>query len=118
MSLPLATFVTAAILMCYVPLIVEPQKGLIAERVALLLGGDVEERKDLFSEIERLYKYRSDFVHQGENKITNMDISIISSIVFQVIVALIPLTKKMSTFGMLVEKFNTTKFSHPFENPA
>jgi hypothetical protein len=30
---------------------------------------------------------------------------------------LIPLTKKMSTFGTLLEKFNTVKFSHPFQKP-
>jgi hypothetical protein len=93
----------------------EPQKGLIAERVAMLLTSDVDERKDLFSEIERLYKFRSDLVHQGDDKITDTDISIISYIVFQVIVTLIPLTKKMQTFGTLVERFNTIKFSHPFE---
>lgn len=93
----------------------EPQKGLIAERVAMLIGKDVNEKKELFGEIERLCQLRSDFIHQGDDRITDSDLSILSYLVFRVIVRLILVTKKIDKFADLIEKFNTTKFSLSFE---
>jgi hypothetical protein len=43
----------------------EPQKGLLAERIALMIKEHHQERLEIFNEMERLYQLRSNFVHSG-----------------------------------------------------
>lgn len=84
----------------------EPQKGLIVERLALAIGKTVEERKEIFEDFERLYDIRSELLHQGKDEVSDIDLSLLSYIVFQAIVVLIPLTKNIIYFNDLIDKFN------------
>ena len=91
----------------------EPQKGLLAERVALLIGETPDHRMEIFDEIERLYQLRSDLIHSGINKFKDSDITILSYIVFQTLVKLILMTKTIFSISELKNKFNSLKFKSP-----
>jgi hypothetical protein len=89
----------------------EPQKGLLAERVALLIGETSDHRIEIFDEIERLYDLRSNLIHNGINEIKYSDITILSYILFQTLIKLIPLTKTIRSISELKNKFNKLKFN-------
>lgn len=91
----------------------EPQKSLIGERTALIIANDPEERIDLFNEVGRMYQLRSDLFHQGSTQISQSDISILSYVVFQIIVKLIPLRVRVNNMSELAQEFNLLKFNGP-----
>jgi hypothetical protein len=91
----------------------EPQKGLLAERVAIMIREDQQERLEVFEDINRLYQIRSDYVHSGSDQITTSDFSLISYITFGVLIELISWTEKVKTLGELIALFNETKFRCP-----
>jgi Apea-like HEPN len=91
----------------------EPQKGLLAERTSLIIMNGSKERLGLFEEIERIYQLRSDFLHQGKSEISEQEVSILSYIVFQTIIKLIPLRNKIHNIGELAKVLNLMKFSSP-----
>jgi len=88
----------------------EPMRTLLAERIALLLGRNYEERMFYFSQMSRLYQIRSDIVHRGFQDITDSDLFLLSIIAYHVLVKLIADSPKLNDIGKLVEAFNTMKF--------
>ena len=94
----------------------EPQKGLLAERVALLIGENSDHRIEIFDEIERLYELRNNLIHNGINKIKYSDITILSYILFQTLIILIQMTKTIRSISELKNKFNKLKFNSPLWN--
>ena len=91
----------------------EPEKGLMAERGAIILADKYEARNEIFEEIERLYNLRSEFVHKGINNISEIEISTLSYIAFGIIIRLLPLAGKVKTLKELIESLNEIKFSGP-----
>jgi hypothetical protein len=91
----------------------EPQKGVLAERVAIIIRDDVNDRKETFEKMEHLYKLRSDFLHRGTDKITQADISLISYYAFEVIIKLISYSEVVNDIGKLIEKIDGSKFGGP-----
>jgi hypothetical protein len=90
----------------------EPQKGLIAERTALIIRDSINDRIEIFDEMERLYRLRSFFLHQGIDSITYSDISILSYIAFQTIIKLLSITDILHQ-SQLIDKLNKIKLSNP-----
>ncbi len=88
----------------------EPMKTLLAERAALLLGHNFEERMFYFGQMSRLYQIRSDIVHRGLLDVTEGDFFLLSMIAYRVLVRLIADSSKLNDIGKLVEMFNTVKF--------
>jgi hypothetical protein len=59
-------------------------------RAAFVLGHDVETRKEIQKDIERLYKIRSTIVHTGQrDSLTNRDSAMLREYVSRTIVALL-----------------------------
>jgi hypothetical protein len=88
----------------------EPIKSLLAERVALLLGGNYDDRMFYFTQVSRLYQMRSDVVHSGFADVTENDVSMLSMIGYRVLVRLISMSPDINDIGKLVEMFNRRKF--------
>jgi hypothetical protein len=91
----------------------EPQRRLLAERVALILGKDAAQRLNIFNRMEELYQLRSDYVHRGRDNITESDIGVISYYAFNVIIKLISISERINDIGELIEKFSALKFGGP-----
>src|SRR5215207_4142029 len=91
----------------------EPEKGLMAERGAIILADEYKARNEIFEEIERLYNLRSEFVHKGINNISDPEISMVSYIAFGVIIRLLPWIGRVRTLSELIDSLNTIKFSGP-----
>ena len=96
----------------------EPMKTLLAERIALLLGHDFEERMFYFEEMSRLYQMRSDIVHRGLLDVTEGDFFLLSMIAYRVLVRLIADSSKLNDIGKLVEMFNIIKFGGTRESES
>jgi len=91
----------------------EPEKGLMAERGAIILADEYKARNKIFEEIERLYNLRSEFVHKGINNISDPEISMVSYIAFGVIIRLLPWIGRVRTLSEIIDSLNTIKFSGP-----
>ncbi len=88
----------------------EPMKTLLAERIALLLGRDFNERMFYFEQASRLYQTRSDIVHRGFVDVTEGDFFLLSMIAYRVLVRLIVDSPRLNDIGKLVEACNRMKF--------
>jgi hypothetical protein len=84
--------------------------------VALLIGETPDHRIEVFDEIERLYELRNNLIHNGINEIKHSDITILSYILFQTLILLIPMTKTICSISELKNKFNILKFNSPIWN--
>lgn len=81
----------------------EPQKGVLAERVAIIIKETATDRTETFKKMEHLYKLRSDFLHRGIDNVTEADIVLISYYAFQVMIKLISYSEKLNDIGKLIE---------------
>ena len=88
----------------------EPMKTLLAERIALLLGQDFNERMFYFEQASRLYQIRSDIVHRGFGDVTESDLFLLSIIAYRIFVRLIADSPRVNDIGKLVETCNRMKF--------
>jgi len=91
----------------------EPISTLLPERVALLLGRNLDERMFYFNETFRLYHIRNDVVHRGLTDVTHGDFSMLSSFAYRVLVRLIADSPAINDVGKLVDKSNAQKFGGP-----
>ena len=74
------------------------------------LGERVEKR------INKLYKIRSKFVHEGKDKVTLQDIRSLSGTAFEIILKLINYSSKFNDKHKLRDEVNKPKYdTHPFE---
>ena len=80
-------------------------------RVALLLGDNLEQRKDISKNIRDLYKTRSEIVHNGSYQVTDADLSLIRAYSKRCILHLVSDSSlvSMSDIGSL---FNGLKKKH------
>lgn len=88
-------------------------KGALAERIALLLKQDYQERSEIAQDIERLYNLRSNFVHSGDNQISELDVTQIAYITFFVIIEMFNWITKCPNWGDMIDIFERNKFSGP-----
>jgi hypothetical protein len=88
-------------------------RSLLAERVALVVGKDAETRTALFEQTRTAYKLRSDIIHHGFDDVTEDDVWRVSSIGFQVIVRLIPISAQLNDIGQLITMCTKSKFGGP-----
>jgi hypothetical protein len=88
-------------------------RGLLAERVALIVGEDHKGREWLFKRMQDIYTSRSRIVHSGFSDVTEDDIRLISTIAFQAILRLVPVSDKINDIGKLVQACSKSKFSGP-----
>jgi hypothetical protein len=91
----------------------EPIKGLLAERIALILTKQARSRLFYFQQMTRLYQLRSDLVHRGINGITEADVNQISAYAFVVLDKLMKSSNRINDIGKLVEKLKEIKFGGP-----
>ena len=91
----------------------EPSKGLLAERVALIIESTPEAREIAFEMVEELYQIRSNVVHRGFNDITESNVKSVSRIAFDTIMTLLKHASTIANIDQLVERCNKTKFSGP-----
>jgi len=85
----------------------------LAERVALIVGKDLDERKWLFAEMKRLYQIRSSIVHSGNTDIRLSDLLFLQKqIVYRCIVNLLGLFQAEGIFNTsrLAEYIRDRKF--------
>ena len=86
------------------------KKGLLSERVALIMGQNLKCRQEFFDITQQMYKIRSEIVHGGSQMVTSKDVNYIGSLVFNVIIRLIPLADSISNKGSLISILNKMKF--------
>lgn len=91
----------------------EPSKGLLAERVALIVGQNLQQRLDAFDFIEYLYQLRSNIVHQGFVAVTLDDVKKIAYFAFIVIITLFSHALKIEKIDDLVDMCDKMKFNGP-----
>lgn len=72
----------------------EPITLNISERVAMLLGVNYKERKNIKKILKDLYSVRSKIVHQGYSYVSKHDITALTNVVVRVIFGLLILSKK------------------------
>jgi hypothetical protein len=88
----------------------------LAKRTARILGPNSVTRQRVEKRINKLYKIRSKFVHEGKDKVTLQDIRSISGTSFEIIVKLIDYSSKFNDKHKLREEVNKPKYNtHPFE---
>ncbi len=92
-------------------------RGLLAERVAIIVGETYKAREELFKQMEHIYYIRSRIVHNGFTDITEDDVGLVSIIAFQAILHLVSLSDKINDIGRLVQACSKSKFSGPPFNP-
>jgi len=92
-------------------------RGLLAERVALVVGESYDERNTLFEQMEKIYTLRSRIVHNGFSDVTEEDVRIVSIIAFQVIARLLSMLDKLNDIGKLISASAKSKFGGPPLNP-
>ncbi len=88
-------------------------RGLLAERVAIIVGETYEAREELFKQMEHIYYVRSRIVHNGFTDLTEDDLGLVSIIAFQAILRLVSMSKKINDIGKLVQACSKSKFSGP-----
>lgn len=78
-------------------------------RVAHLLGGDAERRREIFAHVGRLYKVRSSIVHSGRYHVTSEDLGLMRWLTKACLVRACTLEEltRMTTTGDLVEWFQS-----------
>ena len=91
----------------------ETIRGLLAERVALIVADKYDSRIKYFEQMLRLYKLRSELVHRGLNNIAQGDIHMLSFLLFLVIRKMILISGKINTSAELIDKIKRMKFSAP-----
>lgn len=92
-------------------------RGLLAERVAIIVGETYEAREVLFKQMEHIYYVRSRIVHNGFTDITEDDLWLVSIIAFQAILRLVSISDKINDIGGLVQACSKSKFSGASFNP-
>jgi hypothetical protein len=88
-------------------------RGLLAERVAIIVGETSDARQRLFKYMEQIYDFRSKIVHSGLADVTEEDLGLVSTIAFQAIARLISVSGNINDIGKLVQACSKSKFSGP-----
>jgi hypothetical protein len=88
-------------------------RGLLAERVAIIVGETFDARQRLFKYMEHIYDFRSKIVHSGLADVTEDELGLVSMIAFQAILRLISVSSKINDIGKLVLACSKSKFSGP-----
>lgn len=88
-------------------------RSLLAERVALVVGKDAQTRTALFKQTRAAYQLRSRIIHDGFDDVTEADVWRVSTIGFQVILRLIPMSAQLNDIGQLITMCAKSKFGGP-----
>jgi hypothetical protein len=88
-------------------------RGLLAERVAIIVGETFDARQRLFNYMEHIYDFRSKIVHSGLADVTEDDLGLVSMIAFHAILRLVSASSKINDIGKLVLACSKSKFSGP-----
>ncbi len=88
-------------------------KGMLAERVALIIENDAAQREEVAKLVRDMYDIRSDIVHEGKDEVTEADIRHVSQIVFHVILTLLSFADKVNDKKMLRSRLAMLKFRSP-----
>jgi hypothetical protein len=91
----------------------EPSKGLLAERVSLIIGENRENRIEIFDYVESLYQLRSNIVHRGFKDITKENVKMIAFFAFRTITTLTSHAQKIRRIDDLKDICDRLKFSGP-----
>jgi len=74
----------------------EPKSGNVAERVALIVGRNLNDKKWLFEQMIRLYRIRSEIVHEGNTDLAPSDLRLLQLVNYALIINLLKLSKKQN----------------------
>jgi hypothetical protein len=88
-------------------------RGLLAERVAIVVGETYDARQRIFKYMKHIYDFRSKVVHSGLSDVTEDDLRLVSILAFQAILRLVSVCGKINDIGKLVQSCSKSKFSGP-----
>lgn len=88
-----------------------PSKGLLAERVAFLLGNNYKVKLSFFEKMQELYQIRSNIVHSGKRDFPISELYLLSRITFNCIVKLLRKTDSLTTISDFINWVQKEKFT-------
>jgi len=89
----------------------EPIQQNLAERIARLIGHDVQSRKAIISEIKEAYGHRSRFLHHGRRSSDLRELESIMSIAWNALLAVVPLLDRFAAKVELLSALDDEKMA-------